>query len=510
MGSKIGLHSILSNNVQQYAQQAVNGGTYFRAIKAVDDIGWLKGIKEVSPKTLTFGRFTRFHDTVSLGGDLLVSATWAMDQILGDMDKHRSYVDYWEITNEMDPPSVDGYRRHAELHFHLMDIAEREGFKIALFTWNAGTPEYDEMQAVVETGVFGRAKQGGHILALHEGTFAPPVWTWYGEPLPGLPTYPDRGSLCCRYRWLYEDFLKPRNEVIPLLTSEFGIGHYRSTGLSPQDWAQQMTWYDERMREDYYVIGNCLFTLGWVGQWESHDYEAAMPFVVEHVIAMKDAPEAEWPPEPETRGKPREQYERVYVLLPPRAGREWARAVVDATWDARRYTVGSSADDAGIGDLDKRVVLAVNPSGWPSDLADFFAEHYPGVTYHAVEADTPQALRGKLSWMPTPKPVPTSSVPNRGRPRVQYKRTYVLLPPGAGREWAAAVVDATWDRHRYTVGSSADDAGIGDLDERGLVAVNPSGWPSNLRSFFERYYAGVEYSAVEADTAAMLRSRIAA
>ena len=132
MGSKIGLHSILSNNVQQYAQQAVNGGTYFRAIKAVDDIGWLKGIKAVSPKTLTFGRFTRFHDTVSLGGDLLVAANWAMDQILGDMDKHRNYVDYWEITNEMDPPSVDGYRRHAELHFHLMDIAEREGFKIAL------------------------------------------------------------------------------------------------------------------------------------------------------------------------------------------------------------------------------------------------------------------------------------------------------------------------------------------------------------------------------------------
>ena len=502
MASKIGLHSILSDNVKQYAQEVVEGGTYFRAIKAVDDIGWLKEIKEVSPKTLTFGRFTRFHDVVQLDGDLAEAARWAMDQILGDMDTHRQYVDYWEITNEMDPPSVDGYRRHALLHFHLMDIAEREGFKIALFTWNAGTPEYDEMEAVVETGVFGRAKQGGHILALHEGTFAPPVWTWYGEPLPGLPTYPDRGSLCCRYRWLYEDFLKPRDEVIPLLISEFGIGHYRGTGLRANEWAEQMTWYDERMREDYYVIGNCLFTLGPVGQWHSHNYEAAMPHIVQHVIDMKDAPEAAWP-----KGEPREQYNRVYVLLPPGAGREWARAVVEATWDAHRYTVGSSADDAGIGNLNRRVVLAVNPAGWPSDLKLFFEEHYPGVTYHGVEADSPDALRAQLRQMPAPQAVPAPSSPNRGRPRVPYRRTYVLLPPQAGREWAAAAVDATWDTHRYTIGSSADDAGIGDLDERFVRAVNPSGWPSDLRSFYGRYYPGVRYTEVEAATADELRAR---
>jgi hypothetical protein len=506
MPSKLGLHSIFSNNVKHYAQQAVDGGTYFRAIKAVDSIDWLKEIKQVSPETTTFGRYTRFHDAVHLDGDLLEAARWAMDQILNDMDVHRSYVDYWEITNEMDPPSVDGYRRHAELHFHLMDIAEREGHKIALFTWNAGTPEYEELEAVVETGVFGRAKQGGHVLALHEGTFAPPIWTWYGEPLPGQPTYANRGALCCRYRWLYEDFLKPRDEVIPLLMSEFGIGHYKGTGLTAQGWAEQMKWYDERMREDYYVIGNCLFTLGPVGWWHTHDFEAAMPHIVQHVIDMKDTPEAEWP----AKGEPREQYKRVYVLLPPGAGREWARAVVDATWDAHRYTVGSSADDAGIGDLDGRVVLAVNPSGWPSDLESFFETHYAGVTYRAVQADSPQALRARLSQMSEPESVPTSSFPNRGAPRTPYQRNYVLLPPGAGREWAAAVVDATWDDFRFTVGSSADDAGIGELDDRVVLAVNPSGWPSDLRAFYEHYYPGVKYSEVQAGTVAGLRSAILA
>jgi hypothetical protein len=98
--------------------------------------------------------------------------------------------------------------------------------------------------------------------------------------------------------------------------------------------------------------------------------------------------------------------------------------------------------------------------------------------------------------------------PGRGQPRVQYERTYVLLPPGAGEAWALAVVDGTWDRRRYTVGSSADDAGIGDLDVRRVIAVNPGGWPGNLRSFFEEFYRGVEYTAVEADTPEELRRKL--
>jgi hypothetical protein len=100
---------------------------------------------------------------------------------------------------------------------------------------------------------------------------------------------------------------------------------------------------------------------------------------------------------PEERGQPREQYERTYVLLPPDAEQEWALAVVDATWDNHRYTLGGSADDAGVGDLDVRRVIAVNPADWGPGLEEFFAEHYPGVEYISVEADTPERLRQILA-----------------------------------------------------------------------------------------------------------------
>ncbi len=200
------------------------------------------------------------------------------------------------------------------------------------------------------------------------------------------------------------------------------------------------------------------------------------------------------------RGAPRVPYERTYVLLPPQADQTWAEAVVMATWDTRRFTVGGSADDAGIGDLPVRRVIAVNPEGWPGDLAAFFAEYYPGVALVPVSADTPEELVEILQALPPSPGAPGGPPPSGGLPRVQYGRTYVLLPPSANRAWARAVVAATWDRHRYTLGGSADDAGIGDLDFRRVIAVNPAGWGGDLRAFFERYYPGIIYVPVNAKT----------
>jgi hypothetical protein len=94
---------------------------------------------------------------------------------------------------------------------------------------------------------------------------------------------------------------------------------------------------------------------------------------------------------------PRVPYERTYVLLPPTAGADWAEAVIDATWDARRFTLGGSADDAGFGLRDSRRVIAVNPEAWPHSLPGFFIDHYPGILYSAVRADSPDDLRMVLA-----------------------------------------------------------------------------------------------------------------
>jgi hypothetical protein len=97
------------------------------------------------------------------------------------------------------------------------------------------------------------------------------------------------------------------------------------------------------------------------------------------------------------RGKPRAQYERIYLLMPPDADRPWLQAVIDSgVLDDRRHTLGFSADDAGIGDLDQRRVLVINPVGWREPLELWFAQHYPGVQVRTLNVPAPSDLEVAL------------------------------------------------------------------------------------------------------------------
>jgi hypothetical protein len=216
-------------------------------------------------------------------------------------------------------------------------------------------------------------------------------------------------------------------------------------------------------------------------------------------------------PPPAVRGRPRRTYGRTYVLLPPGADATWSQAVVDACWETQRFTLGGSADDAGIGDLDYRCIIAVNPETWEGDLPAFLTAHYPGIIYVPVEAESPNALKAVLSAL-TDLPTEPSVQPEppRGRPRIDYERTYVLLPPDAGVQWASAVISGSWDRHRFTLGRSVDDAGIGDVDYRRVIAINPTHWAEDLWRFLETYYPGVLYVPVEAQTPDCLAEQLRA
>lgn len=112
--------------------------------------------------------------------------------------------------------------------------------------------------------------------------------------------------------------------------------------------------------------------------------------LLETELTVRSAPQEEW-------GLPRVQYVRTYVLLPPDAGQEWVEAILDSgAWEEERWTIGGSADDAGIGALEDKTVLAVNPAAWGDDLEAFFQQYYPGTRYEAIHASTPEELRRQL------------------------------------------------------------------------------------------------------------------
>jgi len=318
--SKLGVHGIWSNRILEFTQTLADAGAPFRVVKAVDDLGWLKDVKRISLGTITVGRLTHDDEGAVLvndpGTDLDWYAAVLMEPILTKLQNDpslREAVTFWELTNEPLGGGVpaEAYARLARLTIRCLDIAEANDLKLAIFGFNAGTPEWVDLLAIVETGVFARAKAGGHILTVHEGVFGDdPVDKWWnvhfvdadGNPttedtgvtapggwIPGGPVLEGAGALCLRYRFLYH-LLKERDEVVPLFVSEF----YAGGGYDPANKADvvaRMQWYDGQLGADDYVLGFGPFTLGPAPDWKHQDYE---PFyegddgLVAYIIARAD------------------------------------------------------------------------------------------------------------------------------------------------------------------------------------------------------------------------------
>jgi len=126
------------------------------------------------------------------------------------------------------------------------------------------------------------------------------------------------------------------------------------------------------------------------------------------------------------------------------------------------------------------------------------------------------------AWVEIPvgvqPPPPVDQPGQRGKPRLDYQRTYLLLPncpatpegnPALDQWFAAVVRSGVLVRFRWTVGTSADDAGIGDLSVRRVLAINPSTWGASLQAFYQQYYPGVEYRAIEVNTPTELEALLA-
>jgi hypothetical protein len=295
--SKLGLHTLRANKAVQFVQDVHDAGTQVALVKALDDFGYLREVKEISPETVTVGRWNN-PPSVTPSGDPAEAAAWMLAQHMPHWRYEAHVVDYWEILNENAPPTLTEHAWLGHFFIEAMDIAEANGYRLALFSYSAGVPQWHVWEAIVETGVFARAKEGGHALALHEYDWPTMDYSW-GEPTEDLPPYDDRGVLAGRYRYLYRDFLIPRDEVVPLVITECGldpvIGHPGLPTHWKERYVEEMIWYDTKLREDEYVVGGAMFAIGTFAQWEDYDYEDLLwenaygRSFLDYIVSLKDA-----------------------------------------------------------------------------------------------------------------------------------------------------------------------------------------------------------------------------
>lgn len=280
--SKVGIHVVcgprgLPNfSFIQFLKQCSDAGHPVAIVKCVDDMSAATDAKQVDTATLTIGRFNEAKDP-NTGDDINLQG---MDEyvnqdptetaiyiysIMKPMWKAHPQIDVWEIFNEWD----SHYSWQADFQIKLMDLAEADGLRIALFSSSVGTPSQSVYPDVARACARAKA-HGNHILSLHE-------YALYGDPtlLSNESPY-----LVTRYRMLY-NYLIQHNADCKLALTEVGQ-NAGGTFIGKDLFIQDFAWYDTEMKKDSYVIGCTAWLLGDCG-WGGASFVEALPELADYI-----------------------------------------------------------------------------------------------------------------------------------------------------------------------------------------------------------------------------------
>ena len=295
--SKMGIHVLFNDN--PYMLEFIRR-VKPRVVKAVDNHGWLSEVKQVSPQTVTIGRYTENPYTSILDNkdpsQYPIPSDFAHDFIDYYINEYRLNpgVDYWEGWNEPQWHTQAEWQWYAEFEANRACFMRDLGLKAAIGGFSAGTPEYPDMAYFIPA--LQKAAECGAIFTLHEYS-SPTMQTGFNSGIPNAVHVENAGSLTLRYRYWYEGYIKPRGFTIPLVISEAGIdsnvgpgcpmreggqGWYAcykdwdAMGLGDEKWRvylDQLIWYDNELRKDDYVIGFTIFTAGTsnIEAWRTFD-----------------------------------------------------------------------------------------------------------------------------------------------------------------------------------------------------------------------------------------------
>ncbi len=301
--SKLGLHVQRNNSpdIMEFVRVAKP-----RVVKGVDDLHWLTEVKQASPQTVTIGRVSGAPQKIAVD-PVQAARAFVADQ-MDEYEFNRNGVDYWEGWNEPAPKTPGDMQWYAAFEAERVRLLAERGFRAAVGTFPTGVPEWDIFAFFLPA--IQAAKQNGGVLALHEYS-APTMQYGVGAGLPGRPAYPNRGVLTLRYRYWYEDYLKPRGLAIPLVLTEAGVDggirprpgpqdafgwrdfstYWSQTGLGNDDkqvYLSQLEWFDQETRQDSYVLGFTVFTAGAYGKdWQSFDVTDILGMLAAYVVTQK-------------------------------------------------------------------------------------------------------------------------------------------------------------------------------------------------------------------------------
>ena len=289
--SKVGFHISAGNHrgLGECLRKCTAAGNPLPVIFSVGQNIW-PDIERYSPQTTVIFRTQRGVHYEEFGdgpgsmytGDPVKTARDWMKGMLPVWEKNKAH--YYAPLNEQDPAQIEGFTWLNAFTIECMNIAEANGYKLALYAFSGGNPK-DVLQPAIGKPFtrddawfelipsLQQAKANGHILLLHE----------YGFNFVTLKN--SAPYLALRYRHAYR-LLAQYNADPPLVISEAsaGVGY---AGLAPQLWLQDVKWYDAELMKDRAVIGCCLYQLG-----GSENFVSLVPQLADYISQTPTLPEA--------------------------------------------------------------------------------------------------------------------------------------------------------------------------------------------------------------------------
>lgn len=299
--SKLGLHVTRNSSpeIMDFVRE-----THPAVIVAVGDLGWLSDVKEVSPETITVGRFGEKEQDFT--GDPEEAARQFVREHV-ERYLANDGVDYWLGWNEPVFEGLEDVRWYAKFEAERARVMDALGLRVAVGNFSTGTPEPEEFEAFLPA--LSTVEEYDGVLAVHEYS-APTLQDGVGTGLSGFDPLPEHGALTLRYRHWYTSYLWPQNLDIPLIVTEAGIDGGVLPGQelngwrdfddsvaeldeplfvqTPETYLRQLNWYDDQLRRDPHVYGFALFNVGDEdGDWASFDMTDHLPDLAE-LIKDKD------------------------------------------------------------------------------------------------------------------------------------------------------------------------------------------------------------------------------
>lgn len=295
-----------------------------------------------------------------------------------EFDKQRVWS---EPINEVDKNRADWLGQFA---VELAKLANGQGYKVTLFGWASGEPEPSHWQTpgVLAYLRYCAANPDKAAVSVHE----------YSYNVNNIKDgYPNKIGRFTQLLGVCQ-----QNNIAPPQIHITEWGWEYETVPAPDPALADITWAHSVYSPYPAVKGTAIWYLG---PGFGNIADKAQKLIAPVTQFDLSHPPVEPPPPPSPCvGEPRVQYRRSYVLLPPNADQVWAEQAVKGSWNSKRLTIGASADDAGIGALNVRNILAVNPESWSGDLEAFYEEYYPGINYIPLAAANPFQLRQLLQF----------------------------------------------------------------------------------------------------------------